>query len=113
MENDGVRLDRETAHGLWGSHVTGVQHYWSKRDIGRDMTCKAQDVVVSAVEINIHGPCAQITPRMIERRGAIAIWRDQEGRITDLRGSDDVKPHFMWRHTVPPFDWIGGSIGSD
>lgn len=113
MENDGVRLDRETAHGLWGSHVTGVQHYWSKCDIGRDVTCKAQDVVVSAVDINIHGPCTQITPRMIERRGAIAIWRDQEGQITDLRGSDDVKPHFMWRHTVPPFDWIGGSIGSD
>jgi len=42
---------------------------------------------------------------MIERRGAIAIWRDQEGQITVLRGSDDVKPHFMCRHTVPTFGW--------
>lgn len=113
MENDGVRLERTTAHALWTDEVRGIRHFWSKKDAGKTIECSPDEIVVVAIEVQIIGPCVVITSGETKESGAMALWRDPTGAVIGRRHAVEGIPTFMWRDTRPPFGWAAGTFQGD
>lgn len=113
-ENDGRPVPRDVAHALWQEHGgqiggqigaqngsqkgTHVIHLWSKKQTGATITCTQDQIVVSAVEISVDGPCLWITQEDTQSQGAAAIYFDTAGH-----------PQVVWAEAAPPvYPWTEG-----
>ncbi len=94
-ENDGHPLARDTTHRLWPRVEARVIHIWSKKQMGQTIACRSDQIVVSAVDITVDGPCLWITQDDTNTRGAAAIYFDAAG-TANLRWAEDVVPKYIW-----------------
>ena len=94
-ENDGQPVARDAAHALWQTTSPKVIHIWSKKQTGTTVTCTSEQIVVSAVDITLDGPCLWITQDDTNARGAAAIYRDGVGKI-NITWAEDTEPKYTW-----------------
>jgi len=94
-ENDGRPVARYAAHALWQTKSPKVIHIWSKKQTGTIVTCTSDQIVVSAVDITLDGPCLWITQDDTNARGAAEIYRDGVGNL-NIIWAEDTEPKYTW-----------------
>lgn len=63
MENDGIKLDRRDAHGLWQRLDPNITHIWSKKEAAKTHSCDPDDLIVSHHDIEVIGRCLVLQKR--------------------------------------------------
>jgi len=94
-ENDGRPVARYAAHALWQTKSPKVIHIWSKKQTGTIVTCTSDQIVVTAVDITLDGPCLWITQDDTNARGAAEIYRDGVGNL-NIIWAEDTEPKYTW-----------------
>ena len=85
LENDGEKTSQSSAHSHWAIQKPPlVFHHWSKRNSPRKIHCKSNEIHVSIVPQEIIGDCVIYREKDLDRTGAIAIWRGQNGEIKKI-----------------------------
>ena len=85
LENDGEKTSQSSAHSHWAIQKPPlVFHHWSKCNSPRKIHCKSNEIHVSIVPQEIIGDCVIYREKDLDRTGAIAIWRGQNGEIKKL-----------------------------
>ena len=75
--------------------ITKGDPYLVKKQTGTTVTCTLEQIVVSAVDITLDGPCLWITQDATNARGAAAIYRDGVGNL-NIIWAEDTEPKYTW-----------------
>ncbi|WP_170394244.1 ComEC/Rec2 family competence protein [Ruegeria arenilitoris] len=104
LENDGDGEDQKKAASRWPDAENAVQRFdWQGKEVihitGKRAAkgfeeCQSNQIVVSAVELNLNGDCGLFDPNRLKETGSLAF---SKGRITTSR---EAIGHRLWSPAI-------------
>ncbi|UWQ93115.1 ComEC family competence protein [Rhodobacteraceae bacterium M382] len=97
LENDGDGADQTSAASRWDGHKTRIRrmrlgqrelvHVIGKRAVADFQECKANQIVVASVPMDLQGPCAHFDPAHLRETGSISVTDGQLKTARQISGT--------------------------